>query len=62
MVVGYAIKDWTGNERARVAVDRDGCRLLDLSMEEADAMRKNRRVDERVRSVLTRLTLARAEA
>lgn len=62
MVRGKAIEDWTGDERARVAIERDGVRILDLSMEEADTMRTNRVVDERIRAVLTQLTLARAEA
>lgn len=59
MVEAYAIEDHTQNERARVAVDRDGVRLLDLDMEAADALRQDRSVDERIRQAVGQLTQGR---
>lgn len=56
-----AIKDYTGNEQVRIVVDRDGCRIADLSVEQADTLRQDRRVDERMRDALTALTVGVAE-
>lgn len=61
MVRGTAINDYTQQERVRILVDRDGARIGDFSVEEADTIRRDRRVDERVRGVLTDLTVGIAE-